>query len=42
MFSTKYRKKILTKEIELYLQDLFQTIADDKEFIPCPPAKLYL
>ena len=33
VFSTKYRKKILTKKIEHYLQDLFQTIADEKGFI---------
>jgi len=33
VFSTKYRKKVLTKEIEKYLQDLFREIAQEKGFI---------
>jgi len=33
VFSTKYRKKILTKEIEFYLQESLQEIAKEKGFI---------
>ncbi len=32
VFSTKYRKKILNKDIENYLQNSFQEIANDKGF----------
>ncbi len=32
VWSTKYRRKILTDEIALYLKELFQEIATSKEF----------
>ncbi len=32
VFSTKYRKKVLTQEIEYYIKDLIQEIAKEKEF----------
>jgi putative transposase len=32
VFSTKYRKKVLTQEIESYLKDLIRQIAQEKEF----------
>ncbi|MHB1665262.1 MAG: IS200/IS605 family transposase [bacterium] len=32
VFSTKYRKKILTQEIECYIKDLLQEIAKEKGF----------
>jgi len=32
VFSTKYRKKVLTQEIESYLKDLILQIAKEKEF----------
>ena len=32
VWSTKYRKKVLTKDIAEYLKELFQEIAVDKEF----------
>lgn len=31
--SVKYRRKVLTQEIELYLKDLVQSIAKDKGFV---------
>ena len=33
VWSVKYRRKILTLEIESYLQEVFQEIAKDKDFI---------
>jgi putative transposase len=33
VWSVKYRRKVLTLEIEHYLQELFQDIADDKGFL---------
>jgi putative transposase len=33
VFSTKYRRKVLTGEIEKYLQNLFREIAQEKGFI---------
>ncbi|WP_264760975.1 IS200/IS605 family transposase [Aneurinibacillus migulanus] len=32
VWSVKYRRKVLTAEIEHYLKDLFQEIAQEKEF----------
>lgn len=32
VWSVKYRRKVLTSEIEGYLKDLFQEIAQEKEF----------
>ena len=32
VWSVKYRRKILTPEVEKYLQELVQQIADDKGF----------
>ena len=32
VFSTKYRRKVLTQEIEYYIKDLIQEIAKEKEF----------
>lgn len=32
VWSVKYRRKVLTSEIESYLKDLFQEIAQEKEF----------
>ncbi len=32
VWTVKYRRKVLTEEIEKYLNDLFQNIAKDKEF----------
>jgi putative transposase len=32
VWSTKYRRKVLTKDIAEYLKELFQEIAADKEF----------
>ena len=33
VWSVKYRRKVLTLEIEHYLQELFQDIAEDKGFL---------
>ena len=33
VWSVKYRRKVLTLEIEHYLQELFQEIAEDKGFL---------
>lgn len=33
VWSTKYRKKVLTPELSLFLKDLLYEIADDKEFV---------
>ena len=32
VFSTKYRRKVLTREIEHYIKDLILQIAEEKEF----------
>lgn len=32
VWTVKYRRKVLTEEIEMYLKELFQDIANEKEF----------